>query len=137
MTRKGRKLATRGYKALARLIPEPDLVVYSEATRARQTAKVLLKRIGRVRSMESALLNPGAQLRDLQKLIKAAGTGVEYLVLVGHEPDFSDIINHLVSDGTLALKIRKGACIEVDVQRGLKGSLCGMFSLEALAGADC
>lgn len=90
-----------------------DLVVTSPLVRARQTAEIVAKRLGLAESLtEDDRLAHGFDAGRLAKLI-AVHPGVEKLMLVGHEPDFSDTVSELIGGGAVVLK--KGGLARVDL----------------------
>lgn len=84
----GRRLAQRG--------PSPDLIVTSTATRALSTARAVAREIGYreddiVEAPELYLASPGAILAVIQRTPNSAHT----LMLVGHNPGFTELANNL------------------------------------------
>jgi phosphohistidine phosphatase len=92
LTPKGKKQVLRVARAVASRAVRLDLVLSSPLPRARQTAEIAADALGVALVVEPALA-PGfspAALRQL--LITYAGRDA---MLVGHEPDFSAIIENL------------------------------------------
>jgi phosphohistidine phosphatase len=132
LTRAGEKSARKAFRTLARLIDEPDVLMCSEAVRARQTAKLAAAAFKMPGIVQSAKLNPGCSIKLFQKLLKELPGSTELVAVVGHEPDFSSIISELVARGRLDLDLRKGACAAVDVD-GRRGRLVFAVSPDMLA----
>src|SRR3990170_3666504 len=93
-----------------------DVILSSPYVRAEQTAQVLADRLGaKIKIAEE--LSPGFNLSKLPGLI-ASYKKSERVILVGHEPDFSDTVKKMVG-GKAELEIRKGglAVVEVEVEK--------------------
>lgn len=127
LTSAGRKSARAAFKRLAAKVEAPDLIVTSEAVRARETANILAKVFGHTAVATTALLNPGARPKALKKMLSDLPKSVRTLMLVGHEPDFSRMVSALVARGELAIKLKKAGCIAVELETAGRGSL--LFAL--------
>lgn len=123
LTAEGRKRAKRMFKKLARFYPGLDLILFSEARRAQETARLLAKRFPHARQEMSASLNPGCMPREFLKLAGGLGGGIERLAVVGHEPDISRILAAIVAGGTLNIEIKKAALAEIEVNKIGHGTL--------------
>jgi len=77
----------------------PDLVIYSSAARARETAAIVLKAWPRpVEARAEAGLYEAA--RDaIQAIVRALPNTAQSVMLVGHNPGVADLANHLVGSG--------------------------------------
>ncbi len=112
-----RPLSTRGKdqaKRLGKLLAErgvvPDTIVSSPKVRARQTANIVGDALGVGVANDDRL----AEAFDLDALASImVGVGGTSLMLVGHDPDFSDVLATLV--GAAELPMRKGALARIDV----------------------
>ena len=111
--RLGRLLAARGVV--------PDTIVSSPKVRARQTANLVADALG-VGVLSDDRLAEEFDLNLLAELMAGVGSGS--LMVVGHDPDFSDMLATLV--GAAELPMRKGALARVDVQMPL-GPGCGVL----------
>jgi phosphohistidine phosphatase len=103
LTKKGKRQAKAAGKALKALGGGPELCLTSPKTRAQQTAKRAAKQLGiEVEVAEQLSGGPFAPT------VLAAGRDV---LLVGHEPDFSNAIAELTGG---RVNLRKGgiACVE-------------------------
>jgi len=123
LTSRGRKTMKRAAALLADRYPVPSVVVSSCAERARATADLVARAFGLASFKETAALNPGARPADILRVLATVRRSVTYVVLVGHEPDLSTVISRLVADGHLRLKLKKGACVEVELTAPQKGLL--------------
>ena len=111
LSAKGRGQAERLGRLLAAVEFEPDAILTSPKVRAEQTARIVGDAIGR-RVGTSDRLASGFDLDALRLLVEEAGSP-ERLVVVGHDPDFSELAADLC--GTAAVTLRKGALARIDV----------------------
>ncbi|HJP88355.1 MAG TPA: histidine phosphatase family protein [Candidatus Limnocylindrales bacterium] len=118
LSKKGRRQA----KALARTLTDldfrADAVISSPLIRAAQTAKPVAKAIG-LDVLTDERLGYGFGRRELVAIVKQLGTGINRVVLVGHDPGFTEVVSFLVgADITMA----KGALARIDLaNREVKG----------------
>lgn len=103
----GKFLAERGFGA--------DSVVSSPKLRARQTADIVADAIGIAVAQDERLAG-ALDLDVLAEIIES--TGGDRIVLVGHDPDFSDLCARLCGASYLALP--KGALARIDVSLPLQ-----------------
>ena len=92
LTKRGKKEMREVASFLKRVKARPDLIVTSPLPRAWQTAEIAAKRLG-VKCREDKLLAPGFRRPDLERLLKKYPE--ESLMIVGHEPDFTETISEL------------------------------------------
>jgi phosphohistidine phosphatase SixA len=110
LSAKGRRQAERLGAFLAERSFAPDAIVASPKVRARQTAELIADALGIAISVDERLA--GALDTDIvTSLIE--GVGGTSVVLVGHDPDFSDLASELL--GGAYLPMRKGALARFDV----------------------
>jgi phosphohistidine phosphatase len=95
---------------LGRLAFSPDLLVTSPKVRARQTADIVGAELGVAVGIDDRLAGP-IDIDDLSVILDDLGG--QRVVLVGHDPDFSDIAAMLVGAGRLPM--RKGAMARIDI----------------------
>lgn len=113
LTEAGRKRFAKVVSFLVRNYPKPDRLLSSKAVRAWETAKDYAKGIG-IKDIEvREELNPGATPDEIKSVLKEY-SDLEWIALVGHEPDFSKAISMLTASGKLKLKLKKGAFAEVE-----------------------
>jgi phosphohistidine phosphatase len=115
LTPKGLEQAEKAGKFLVRYGLIPSLILASPVIRARQTAKIVSQRLGDAELVESRWLacgmSPESCLREL-----AVYEHQESLMLVGHEPDFSETIAALVGlPDPNGLNIRKASLTAIDL----------------------
>jgi phosphohistidine phosphatase len=112
LSAKGRRQSERLGALLASIRFRPDALVSSPKLRALETARIVGKAI-RVEPAVDDRLASGFDLRRLATLVEERN-GPERLVLVGHDPDLSDLLAELV--GAPAVTMRKGALARVDLE---------------------
>jgi phosphohistidine phosphatase len=108
---KGRGQAERLGRLLAAIEFEPDAILTSPKVRAEQTARIVADALGR-KVATSERLTSGFDLDALRLLVDEAGAP-ERLMVVGHDPDFSELVADLCA--TAAVTLRKGALARVDI----------------------
>lgn len=122
LTKRGRKEMKQVAEFLARLDFSPDAILSSPLPRALQTAEIVAEYLDRKVQVESDLA-PGFALAQLRRLIAAAGVG--RVMVVGHEPDFSDLIRELTGG---RVKLSKGGIAMVETNPdGKSGRLRWLF----------
>ena len=131
LTGRGRKAMKKMAARLADIYAPPATVLTSCAERARATAELVARAWG-VSCRETPLLNPGASTEDVLRVLKGVKKKEGCVSLVGHEPDFSSAIARLTSRGTLRMKLKKGACAEVEWDGGSTGTLRALLDPAAL-----
>jgi phosphohistidine phosphatase len=109
LTESGKKEVRDVAKFLARLKVRPDLIVTSPLPRASQTAKIAAEYL-KAKVREDELLAPGFGMSELRTILKRHRAKV--LMLVGHEPDFTNVISGLTG---ASLKLSKAGVALVDV----------------------
>ena len=95
----------------------PDAIVTSPKLRAKQTAQIVADALGIGVSVDDRLGGP-LDIEQLNSLVE--GVGGTSVVLVGHDPDFSDIAAAL--SGTEFLPLKKGALVRIDVSLPIQPS---------------
>jgi phosphohistidine phosphatase len=114
LSERGKDQARRLGKLLAARGVVPDTILSSPKVRARQTANLVADALG-VGVTSDDRLAGDFDLDVLAELMAGVGSGS--LMVVGHDPDFSDMLATLV--GAAELPMRKGALARVDVQMPL------------------
>ncbi len=95
---------------MAALKVNPDVIFTSPLTRALQTAEILAGALGAPLVEENRLAHFG--VGGLADLITAQ-EGAKRLMFVGHEPDFSTVVELITGGGHVVVK--KGSLIRVDL----------------------
>lgn len=118
--------AKKLFKEFAKIYDAPSVIYSSQALRAKETAQLLSKGFKGTRIVESSLLNPGAAFEDFKQLL--ADEKSECVAVVGHEPDFSNILSYVLASGaTLSIDIKKSSLIEVEINEEFRGVLKSML----------
>jgi phosphohistidine phosphatase len=110
LSQKGRRQAQRVGQFLVERRFNPDAIVSSPKLRARQTAELVADALGIGVTIDDRLAGPLDA--DVVAAIADASGGTS-LVLVGHDPDFSELAASLC--GATYLPLKKGALARIDV----------------------
>lgn len=115
LSEKGRQQAERLGRLLAAAGFAPDAVLTSPRVRARETADLVAEHLGVPVQIDPRLAG-SLDLPTVEAILDDAGRPVRP-VLVGHDPDFSDLLGQLT--GSPGLRMPKGAFALLDVERPL------------------
>lgn len=113
LSRRGRKQAKRLGRFLGALRFQPEVIVTSPKARAVETARIVGKRL-RVDAVTNARLATDVGPSALERILDSTG-GAGRVVLVGHDPDFSQLLALLC--GCARVPMRKGALARIDLER--------------------
>lgn len=108
---KGRRQAEQLAKLLQRAEEAPDLFITSPRVRARETAEIVAAALKAGVVVDRRLEGPLDP--DIVTDILLAAGPAERPCIVGHDPDFSELLGDLVGGGPIPM--RKGAFARVDV----------------------
>src|SRR5690606_10283573 len=72
LTKKGRKVSKRVFERMASVRPAPDVVISSQAVRAKQTAVLFVEAFGLDGYEHTSAINPGCRFTALQKVVEQA-----------------------------------------------------------------
>ena len=113
---KGEKQADRLGRFLVEVGFKPDAIISSPKVRAVQTAEIVARRLKVSVAVDDRL---GGELgtETLDALLRDAGDP-DRPVIVGHDPDFSELVAVLC--GASRVPMRKGAFARIDVGRPLE-----------------
>lgn len=104
--------AVRGLKAI---VPELNAIYTSPYVRAQQTADIIARAYGIAQVQDVDELMPGAHFTALLQIAKKHSAH-DRIALVGHEPDFSDLIARLIAGSPVPeIEMKKGAICRVDI----------------------
>jgi len=132
LTVEGKKRMQREAAAIGKLELPLDLVISSPLVRALQTAEIVAKARGSAaRLVTDVRLTPGFGPKHLAAIL-AEHRGARGLMLVGHEPDFSETISQVTGGGRLTMKKGALAYVEVEDPASLKGTLGWLIPPKAL-----
>jgi phosphohistidine phosphatase len=110
LSARGRRQAQLLAQFLADRTFAPDAIVTSPKVRARQTAEIVADGLGIGVATDDRLAGP-LDLDVLAALLD--GAGGTSVVLVGHDPDFTDLAMALT--GAAYLPLKKGALARIDI----------------------
>ena len=91
-----------------------DVILTSPKVRARETADIVADRFGWTVEIEERLVGGEADVDTIEAILSDAGNP-DRALLVGHDPEFSDILADLI--GTDTVPMRKGAMARIEVDR--------------------
>ncbi|MCW3050507.1 MAG: phosphohistidine phosphatase [Solirubrobacterales bacterium] len=132
LTPRGERQARTAGRALAALGLEFQMVFTSPKVRARDTARLACEALA-AEPIEHEKLAEGFDASDALELMAAAGDD-RRILLVGHEPDFSQVV-HDLTGGRIALKKGGVAAIALDGSSGRLVALLRPRELDRIAGA--
>lgn len=115
LTEKGRGQADRVGRLLVATGYVPDAILASPLVRAHGTAEIVAAHVGAAVATDARLGGP-LDLATLDRILMDAGNPRRPL-LVGHDPDFSEIVSTLVG---APVHMRKATLARVDVERPLE-----------------
>ncbi len=115
LSHRGEGQAAKVAAFLERAGLRPDAVLTSPKLRATQTAAPIGDALG-IQVRNEPLLSGGTDLVDLEHILVALGNPASILI-VGHDPDFSDIAKELT--GAMSFEVPKAAVLRIDASRPL------------------
>lgn len=116
LTSEGRKKLQQVLQA-AKTDVEPSLIVTSPLKRAVQTAEIAKRILGYKQDLlESNALVPGSTPEQVWGEIRTH-RNESALLLVGHNPLFTDLARYLLNSPHLGIDFKKGALMRVDIER--------------------
>lgn len=107
------------------------VIVTSPLVRAKQTAEIVAQTLN-LKLIEDARLAPGFNVEQLHALL-LDHPDAEALMVVGHEPDFSDTISALIGGGRIVCKKGGLALVELPNAQSRKGELVWLIPPKVLA----
>jgi phosphohistidine phosphatase len=113
---KGEKQSDRLGRFLAGIGFRVDAIITSPKVRAAQTARIVADALG-LPVGEDARLGGEVGLGTLESILRDAGEPARAMI-VGHDPDFSDLVSILC--GAASGPIKMGALARIDVDRPLQ-----------------
>jgi len=113
---KGRAQAKRLGKFLSGIEFRGEPFLTSPKVRAAQTAEAVAKPLGAVVVVDDRLAD-GLTVQTIEAILKDAGDP-ERPVLVGHDPDFSEMLSTLC--GASRIEMRKGAIARIEIDRPIR-----------------
>ena len=119
LSAKGRRQAERLGRHLAALGFEPDAILTSPKVRATETAQIVAGLLDRPVRVDERLAGP-LDPDTVEGILRDAGDP-RRPVLVGHDPDFSELVSTLA--GVRDPSMKKGALARIDLERPLGGEM--------------
>ncbi|MFT4177341.1 MAG: histidine phosphatase family protein [Luteolibacter sp.] len=113
LVEKGHRQAKNAGSFLKRHEQLPDIVLTSPLVRARQTAEDFCQAAGLDAPVIQDWLASGMRAEHAAKELSAFGEFASVMI-VGHEPDFSELIGWFLGAATGSIEVKKGAlvCLE-------------------------
>jgi phosphohistidine phosphatase len=116
LSEKGEKQADRLGRFLAGIGFQADAIITSPKVRATQTAKAVAEPLGLPVGVDDRLAGE-VGIGTLESILRDAGEPAR-TVIVGHDPDFTDLVAILCSAARVPMK--KGALARIDVDHPLQ-----------------
>jgi phosphohistidine phosphatase len=132
LTEEGLKEMDGVGKGMRRLNLGLDLVLTSPLVRARETAEIAAKALDLEKALKTEeRLASGCNFADLQQALSGVPDQSRVL-LVGHEPDLSEFVGHLIGGGSVRMKKASLACVDVDAVQPGYGCLRWLLEAEQM-----
>lgn len=131
LSEKGERQAERLGRFLAEVGFRPDVIITSPKVRAARTAEIVAKRLELPVVVDDRLAD-GVGVATVERILRAAGDPARP-VLVGHDPDFTELLATLCSASGVLMK--KCALARIDAERPLVeggGALCWLVPPDLL-----
>jgi phosphohistidine phosphatase len=131
LSERGEKQADRLGRFLAGIGFQPDAIITSPKVRAARTAEIVATRLGLPVGVDQRLAG-NLGIGALDALLRDAGDPSR-AVIVGHDPDFSELVTILC--GASRVPMKKGALARIDADRPLEpggGTLCWLVPPDLL-----
>lgn len=123
----GREKIERIAGAMGKLGVEVDLVLSSPYVRAKDTAIIAHEKMGKETRLEyTVALASGQDPHHIVTELKDRFRKTERIMIVGHEPDLSQLIGRITSLGRLRVEMKKAGLAKItitDLNPELKGTL--------------
>jgi phosphohistidine phosphatase len=107
-----------------------DRILSSPYLRASQTAEIVAATLGLKKRLEfREELAPGGDAKALLRYVNGLRPAPENVLLVGHEPDLSELISRLISGGpAAAIAMKKGGLAKLAIEAELRYARCATLS---------
>jgi phosphohistidine phosphatase len=126
LTREGAHRTKTMARALLAAGVKPRRLFSSPLVRAQQTAQIISE-ILEIKVITRKALAPGFNVDAIPKLITGLKPTDE-VMFVGHEPDFSSVVSHLIGGGEIIMKKGSVARVDVSAQEPLRGALIWLLA---------
>ena len=133
LTDEGVKKMKRAAATLDELDLKLDVIITSPLVRARQTAEIAAQKLNlNSKLVKDQRLAPGFNVDHLRAVL-LNHPGVNAVMLIGHEPDFSETISALVGGGRIVCKKGGLALVELPDANSRHGELVWLMPPKVLA----
>ena len=127
LTRAGTKEAAAVGKGLRVLCEGAVCLMTSQAVRAIETGDALAKKVECEWRIATDALNPGCGPRGWASALAESPKEADTLILVGHEPDLSEMVGRAVGCTNIRLKFKKLGCAVVEWDDSRKAVLAAFL----------
>ena len=129
LTPKGRRQLRQVAASIRAMKLRFDVIFSSPLVRARQTAELVAAELHLEKRLILAdELKPGVRPQRLIQKIKVLKPSPENLLLVGHEPDLSELISLLVTGDTVGgFALKKGGLAKLEIEK-LRAGQCAILA---------
>jgi phosphohistidine phosphatase len=123
LTEEGEEQFRRAARGLARIVPTVDAMLASPFARAWRTAELLSEEAGWPSPERCPALEADRPARDVVKVI-VERVALQSLVLVGHEPQLSELASRLLAgrDDAVGIEMKKGGVAGLLVEDGAENA---------------
>lgn len=107
-----------------------DCILSSPYLRASQTAEIVAATLGLRKNLEfSDELKPEGDLKALVRHVNRLQPVPENILLVGHEPDLSELVSQLISgEPKAAIDLKKGGLARLEIETQLRPGPCATLA---------
>lgn len=96
---------------------KPDMIVSSPARRAAKTARAIAKALGfPEKRITEVITIYEASLQSLVAVVRELPDDCREVIMVGHNPGFSDLVGYLASDSSIYMPTCAVCCVDLDVE---------------------
>ena len=132
LTPDGTARMAQAAKGMARLGLEVDLILTSPLTRAVETADIAARALAKHDVLaQDSRLSPGFGIKELVNILSDHAK-TKAMLLVGHEPDFSNTTAVLIGGGRLVMKKGGLALVEIKDEAIPRGELVWLLPPKVL-----
>ena len=133
LTKEGKERMARSAAVLARLDLQLDAILTSPLARARQTADIVAEALNaKEKLLNEKRLGIGFNRDRLAEILRDHA-GCAALMLIGHEPSFSETISALIGGGRIVCRKGGLVCVKLGDPTSLKGELLWLIPPRLLA----
>lgn len=119
LVERGREQARWAAEVVQRSGRVPEVVLTSPVLRSRQTAEVFCKAAEIDKPIEQPWLACGMSPETAVKELRGFSE-FKRVMLVGHEPDLSSLVEHLLGCATSGIEVKKGALVGLTLMPSIR-----------------